>query len=91
VCNLCSITTNQDAIASLFRVLNQYVGKLPPMPGGVSGLPGARDPKQRGRLRDDHDPLGNAASAEVDRPTGGSAAHHRHADAAGLGWRTVAP
>ena len=91
MCNLCSITTNQDAIASLFRVLNQYVGKLPPMPGGVSGLPGARDPKQRGRSRDDHDPLGNAASAEVDRPTGGSAAHHRHADAAGLGWRTVAP
>jgi hypothetical protein len=83
VCNLCSITTNQDAIASLFRVLNQYVGKLPPMPGGVSGLPGARDPKQRGRSRDDHDPLGNAASAEVDRPTGGSAAHRRHADAAG--------
>jgi hypothetical protein len=39
VCNLCSITTNQDAIASLFRVLSQYVGKLPPMPGMFPDYP----------------------------------------------------
>jgi hypothetical protein len=32
MCNLYSITTNQPAIAALFRV-NQYVGNLPPMPG----------------------------------------------------------
>ncbi len=32
MCNLCSITTNQAAIAALFRVLNRYVGNLPPMP-----------------------------------------------------------
>ena len=39
MCNLCSITTNQDAIASLFRVLCQYVGKLPPMPGVFPDYP----------------------------------------------------
>jgi hypothetical protein len=31
VCNLYSITTNQAAIAALFRVLNQNVGNLPPI------------------------------------------------------------
>jgi hypothetical protein len=33
VCNLYSITTNQAAIIALFRVVNRYVGNLPPMPG----------------------------------------------------------
>src|ERR1700733_1589051 len=33
VCNLYSITTNQAAIIALFRVMNRYVGNLPPMPG----------------------------------------------------------
>lgn len=40
MCNLYSITTNQDsittnqaAIAALFRVVNRYVGNLAPMPG----------------------------------------------------------
>lgn len=33
VCNLCSIQTNQAAIAALFRVGNRYVGNLAPMPG----------------------------------------------------------
>src|SRR4030088_2036577 len=33
MCNLYSITTNQAAIAALFRVINRYVGNLPPMPG----------------------------------------------------------
>ena len=33
MCNLYSITTNQEAIRALFRVLNRYVGTLPPMPG----------------------------------------------------------
>jgi hypothetical protein len=31
MCNLYSITTNQAAIAALFRVMNRYVGNLPPM------------------------------------------------------------
>jgi hypothetical protein len=33
MCNLYSITTNQEAIRALFRVINRYVGKLSPMPG----------------------------------------------------------
>jgi hypothetical protein len=33
MCNLYSITTNQAAIAGLFRRMNRYVGNLPPMPG----------------------------------------------------------
>jgi hypothetical protein len=32
MCNLYSITTNQEAIRALFRVVNRYVGNLPPMP-----------------------------------------------------------
>jgi len=33
MCNLYSVTTNQEAIRALFRVINRYVGNLPPMPG----------------------------------------------------------
>jgi putative SOS response-associated peptidase YedK len=33
VCNLYSITTNQAAIIALFRVVNSYIGNLPPLPG----------------------------------------------------------
>jgi putative SOS response-associated peptidase YedK len=33
MCNLYSITTNQEAIRALFRVMNHYVGNLPPLPG----------------------------------------------------------
>jgi putative SOS response-associated peptidase YedK len=39
MCNLYSITTNQVAIAALFRVANQYVGNLPPMPGAFPDYP----------------------------------------------------
>jgi hypothetical protein len=33
MCNLFSITTSQEAIIHLFRVVNRYVGNLAPMPG----------------------------------------------------------
>jgi putative SOS response-associated peptidase YedK len=39
VCNLYSITTNQAAILALFRVVNRYVGNLPPMPGVFPDYP----------------------------------------------------
>jgi putative SOS response-associated peptidase YedK len=39
MCNLCSITTNQAAIIALFRVMNRYVGNLPPMPGVFPDYP----------------------------------------------------
>jgi hypothetical protein len=39
MCNLYSITTNQAAIIALFRVMNHYVGNLPPMPGVFPDYP----------------------------------------------------
>jgi putative SOS response-associated peptidase YedK len=39
MCNLYSITTNQEAIIRLFRVMNRYVGNLPPMPGVFPDFP----------------------------------------------------
>jgi len=39
MCNLYSITTNQEAVIRLFRVLNRYVGNLPPMPGVFPDYP----------------------------------------------------
>src|SRR5881392_2619929 len=39
MCNLYSITTNQAAIIALFRVINRYVGNLPPMPGVYPDYP----------------------------------------------------
>ena len=33
MCDLYSITTNQEAIRAVFRVINPYVGNLPSMPG----------------------------------------------------------
>jgi putative SOS response-associated peptidase YedK len=39
MCNLYSITTNQAAIIALFRVMNRYVGNLPPMPGVLPDYP----------------------------------------------------
>jgi hypothetical protein len=35
VCNFCGITTNQAAIVARFRVVERYVGNLPPMPGPI--------------------------------------------------------
>jgi hypothetical protein len=42
MCNLYSITTNQAAIIALFRVINRYVGNLPPMPGVFPHYPPRR-------------------------------------------------
>ncbi len=39
MCNPYSITTNQAAIIALFRVMNRYVGNLPPMPGVFPDYP----------------------------------------------------
>src|SRR5262245_41498826 len=38
MCNLYSITTNQEAIIRLLRVVNCYVGNLAPMPGVLRHL-----------------------------------------------------
>jgi putative SOS response-associated peptidase YedK len=39
MCNLYSITTNQEAIRRLFRVINRYVGNLAPMSGVFPDYP----------------------------------------------------
>jgi putative SOS response-associated peptidase YedK len=39
VCNLYSITTNQEAIRALFRRMNRHAGNLPPMPGVFPDYP----------------------------------------------------
>jgi len=39
MCNLYSITTNQDAIRRLFGAINSSVGNLPPMPGVFPDYP----------------------------------------------------
>src|SRR6266702_1228950 len=39
MCNLYSVTTNQEAIRALFRVVNRYVGNLAPMPGVFPDYP----------------------------------------------------
>src|SRR5258705_907326 len=39
MCNLYSITTNQEAVIRLFRVLNRHVGNLLPMPGVFPDYP----------------------------------------------------
>jgi hypothetical protein len=67
MCNLYSITTDQAAIIALFRVMNRYVGNLPPMPGVFPRLSGACGAQRRCRARADHDALGHAAAAEVRR------------------------
>ena len=39
MCNLYSITTNQEAIIRLFRKVNRYVGNLAPMTGVFPDYP----------------------------------------------------
>jgi putative SOS response-associated peptidase YedK len=39
MCNLYSITTNQEAIIRLFRQVNRYVGNLAPIPGVFPDYP----------------------------------------------------
>ena len=62
MCNLYSITTNQAAIAALFRVINRYVGNLAPMPGVFPDYPDSGDRQLGRRTRNDDDALGHAAA-----------------------------
>ena len=62
MCNLYSITTNQAAIAALFRVVNRYVGNLAPMPGVFPDYPAPVIRNSGRRTRNDDDALGHAAA-----------------------------
>jgi hypothetical protein len=64
--------TNQEAIRALFRVINRYVGDLPPMPGVFPDYP-APVVRNTGDERELHDALGHAATAAH-----GRAADHQH-------------
>jgi hypothetical protein len=73
LCNLYSITTNQAAIIALFRVVNRYVGDLPPMPGVFPDYP-ASVVRNAGTERETRrDALGHAATA-----TNAGATCHQH-------------
>jgi hypothetical protein len=63
VCNLYSITTNQEAIRALFRVVNRYVGNLAPMPGVFPDYPAPVGTQRGHRARTSDEALGNAAAA----------------------------
>jgi hypothetical protein len=69
------MTTNQEAIRALFRVVNRCVGNLPPMPGVFPDYP-APVVRNAGRTRVSHDALGNAATVPHWRPT--SHEHPQH-------------
>src|SRR4051812_32613659 len=66
MCNLYSITTNQEAIRAL---LNRYFGNLAPMPGVFPHYP-ARSFQTRAPNGSSPDALGHAAIAAHGRPTG---------------------
>jgi putative SOS response-associated peptidase YedK len=73
MCNLYSITTNQAAIAALFRVINRYVGNLPPVPGVFPDYPAPVLRNDQGEREMVMIALGHAATAEVRR-----GAFHQH-------------
>lgn len=70
MCNLYSITTNQEAIVRLFRQVNRYVGNLAAMPSVFPDYPAPVVRSRRHRARTDHDALGNATTPEVRRSAG---------------------
>jgi putative SOS response-associated peptidase YedK len=76
MCNLYSITTNQAAIAGLFRRLNRYIGNLPPMPGVFPDYPApvirnAGDSEEMVLMR-----WGGAAPTEDRRPASDKYSQH---------------
>ena len=73
MCNLYSITTNQAAIAALFRVINRYVGNLAPMPGVFPDYPAPVIRNTDSGRELTHDAVGHAAAAAARRAAG-----HQH-------------
>ena len=52
MCNIYSITTNQEANRALFRVMNRYVGNLAPMPAVFPDYPPAPVVRNAGTKRE---------------------------------------
>ena len=84
MCNLYSITTNQAAIAALFRVINRYVGNLAPMPGVFPDYPApvVRNTDAGREMSDDA--MGHAAATAHRRAAGHQ--HPQHVVTALAGW-----
>ena len=76
MCNLYSITTNQEAIRALFRVVNRYVGNLAPMPGVFPDYPAPVIRNTDTDTRDDPDALGHAAATAHRRAAGHERPQH---------------
>jgi hypothetical protein len=59
ICNLYSITANEASIIALFRVINRYVGNLPPMTGVFPDFPAPviRNKSRRGGVLDLSSPI----------------------------------
>jgi putative SOS response-associated peptidase YedK len=68
MCNLYSITTNQEAIARLFRVVNRYVWKPRAHDRGASRLPSSGDPQHRHGHRYRNDAIGPASAPATGGP-----------------------
>ena len=73
MCNLYSITTNQAAIAVLFRVINRYVANLAPMPGVFPDYPAPVIRNTDSGTELANHALGHAAATAHRRPAG-----HQH-------------
>src|SRR5438105_2278156 len=92
MCDLYSITTNQAAIIALFRVVNRYVGNLPPMPGVFPDYPApvirnAGDGREMTLMRW---ACRRRRCAWAARPSPTSATRHRRTGADGSSLRTAA-
>jgi hypothetical protein len=75
MCNLYSITSNQEAIRALFRKVNRYVGNLASMPGVFPDYPAPvirNTDEGEGRELDPR-AVGHAATTAHRRPAG-----HQH-------------
>jgi putative SOS response-associated peptidase YedK len=70
MCSLYSITTNQAAIAALFRVVNRYVGNLAPMPGVFPDDPAPVVRNTEAGTEMNPDALGHASAAAYRRAAG---------------------
>lgn len=91
MCYLYSITTNQEAIRALFRVVNRYVGNLAPMPGVFPDYPRPGHSQFGQRTRVSHDALGHATSPQDRRAAGDQYPQHILAALAGLAkaWKPL--
>ena len=89
MCNLYSITTNQAAIAALFRVVNRYVGNLAPMPGVFPDYPAPVIRNTDAGTEMTADAVGDAAATAHRRTAGHEHPQHLITSLAGVAQQLV--